>query len=411
MNRVRIRAIAAGGDGVGTLESGKTVFVPGTAVGDTVQLEVLDERSRWARGRVTKIEEPSPDRIDPICEHYLGDDCGGCQLQHLSPSAQQVAKQRIVGDALRRIAGFAEMTDPPIVAAPDAWHYRTRITLAARDGRIGFHRRGAPGEVFDLGTCRLASNRIRDLWARISTHRDLLPPEVCSLILREELDGACHAVVETAEHGTWDAAPLAAAVAAADVTYWWKPRGGEARPAGGATSSFPVTAFEQVQPEFGQRIRAVAVAALADVRGQVVWDLYAGIGETAARLAALGAAVHAVEVDGTAVTAGRLRADRADDGTITWHQGRVERVVDSLPVPHAVIVNPPRTGLAPQASAALARWAERTPGGRVAYVSCDPATLARDLTRMPQLHLRDVTAFDLFPQTAHVETVVALEAA
>jgi 23S rRNA (uracil1939-C5)-methyltransferase len=411
VNRVRIRAIAAGGDGVGTLESGKTVFVPGTAVGDTAIVEVVVERARWARGRVTQIAEPSPDRIDPMCEHYLGDDCGGCQLQHLSADAQHAAKQRIVGDALRRIAGFQAMADPPIVPAPDPWRYRTRITLAARDGRIGFHRRAAPGEVFDLGDCRLASSRIMDLWSRVSAHRDLLPSEIRSLILREDPQGGRHAIVETAEHATWDGAPLAAAVDAADVTYWWKPRGGDARAAGGAASDFPVTAFEQVQPEFGQRIRSAAVEALGDVRGRVVWDLYAGVGETAARLAALGAVVHAVEVDGAAVAAGRLRAECANDGTITWHHGRVEVVVGALPMPQAVIVNPPRTGLAAQAAEALGRWADCTPGGKLVYVSCDPATLARDLKRVPRLQPRAVTAFDLFPQTAHVETVVALEAA
>ena len=104
MTAVRILRLAAGGDGVGRLEDGRTVFVPRTAPGDLVEIGGLRARRRYARARVARVLEPSPDRVDPPCPHYLHDDCGGCQLQHLDAGAQRAARRGFVGDALRRIA-------------------------------------------------------------------------------------------------------------------------------------------------------------------------------------------------------------------------------------------------------------------------------------------------------------------
>lgn len=411
MTTVRIRAIAAGGDGVATLDNGKTVFVPRTAPGDVAAIEVVDERPRWARGRVLGIEEPSPDRVQPTCPHYEADACGGCQLQHLSLSAQHAAKRRIVGDALRRIGGYPEHEDPPIVEAPGAWRYRSRVTLAAQGRAIGFHRFDAPGEVFDLSDCRLASPGVMDLWAAVSAHRDLLPDALEGLTLREDPAGGRHVVVEAPAADRWDATPLAGAVGGADIAFWSRAAAGELAVAGGAPSTFPVGAFDQVQRAFGERIRHDALRGLGDVSGRVIWDLYAGFGDATAHLVEAGATVHAVESEGAAVEAGTARTAALVPGSATWHHGRVERVLPSLPRPDAVFMNPPRAGLAEAVAGPLGRWGRETPGARAAYVSCDPATMARDLRRMRPLAPTAVTAYDLFPQTAHVETVAVLEAA
>ncbi|KPK03135.1 MAG: hypothetical protein AMS20_11390, partial [Gemmatimonas sp. SG8_28] len=107
-----IRAIAAGGDGVGTLDDGKTVFVPRSAPGDTAEIAIVEHRARFARGRLVALLERGPERTEPDCPHYVEDECGGCQLQHLDYPAQLAAKRRVVGDALRRIGRLELDADP-----------------------------------------------------------------------------------------------------------------------------------------------------------------------------------------------------------------------------------------------------------------------------------------------------------
>jgi 23S rRNA (uracil1939-C5)-methyltransferase len=155
----------------------------------------------------------------------------------------------------------------------------------------------------------------------------------------------------------------------------------------------------------GAVARAWATDALGDVAGRVVWDLYGGVGDTAVRLAERGADVVSVDADERAVAWARARpAPRP----VRFIAGRAEQVVDRLPEPHAVVLNPPRGGLDWDVTLRLTS----APPARVAYVSCDPATLARDLSRLAVTYrLTALRAFDLFPQTAHVETVAVLEAA
>jgi 23S rRNA (uracil1939-C5)-methyltransferase len=411
MSRVRIRGVAAGGDGVGTLEDGRTVFVPRTAPGDTVECAVVGVKPRYAKGVLVAVLEAGPDRTPPECLHYDGDRCGGCQLQHLAYDAQLAAKRRIVGDALRRI-GRIEAADPEVVPSPERWRYRTRVSLHAARGRIGYHRVDDPVDVFDLADCRLAKTGLMDLWQAVARARGRLPSAVAALALREDREGGRHVVVESPASPVWDAGPLAREVGDPEVSYWWCPSQGAARVVAGPRTGFPVLAFAQVHPSLGDRIRADAVAALGDVAGGVVWDLYAGSGETSRALVARGGEVWAVEVDRGAVAWGRGRARDWERGdTIRWETGPAEELVVRLPTPAAVVVNPPRTGLDARVAEAIERRASEGPSLRLVYVSCDPATLARDVRRMPHLALRSVRAYDLFPQTAHVETVAVLEAA
>ena len=170
----------------------------------------------------------------------------------------------------------------------------------------------------------------------------------------------------------------------------------------GAGEAYPATVFEQVHPEMGDRVRSHAIEALGSVGGRRVWDLYAGIGDTTAALVRAGATVESVESDRRAVA----EADRRGP-VARRHAGRVEYVLGELAAPELVITNPPRTGMDARVAEAL----ERLRPERVVYISCDPATLARDLSRLPGFSLTDAVAFDLFPQTAHVESVVVLERA
>jgi 23S rRNA (uracil1939-C5)-methyltransferase len=218
-------------------------------------------------------------------------------------------------------------------------------------------------------------------------------------------EGGRHVLFRTTEGEAWrGAANLHAELRRrhAGATLWWQPAGGAPRAMSGADEAYPATVFEQVHPAMGDRVRAHALDALGAVEGRHVWDLYAGIGETTAALARAGASVESVESDRRAVAEAESRGPAA-----RRHAGRVEDVLRELKAPDLVITNPPRTGMDARVSEALERLAPE----RLVYVSCDPATLARDLGRLPSFRITEVRAFDLFPQTAHVETVVVLERA
>lgn len=401
---VRILRLAAGGDGVGKLEDGRTVFVPRTAPGDLVELSSLREYRRFARARPGALLETGPDRVEPRCPHYTEDECGGCQLQHLSLPAQQQARRAFVGDALRRIARL-DSPDPELVPSAAAFEYRTKITLAADGVLIGLRRYERPDQIFALERCHITVPVLMDLWTSLRPLRALLPPDLEKVVLRRDRSGGLHVVCRVAGLKGWDGGPLLQAElsrAGQSPTIWWHPEGSAARAVAGAGEASSATAFAQVHPDMGDRVRAFAVEMLGDVEGRRVWDLYAGIGETTAALASRGAAVESVEVDQSAV-----HAAEASGPPSRRHVGRVEDVLANLSTPDLVVTNPPRTGMDVRVTDVL----ERTGLQRLVYVSCDPATLARDLTRLPSFRLSRVRSFDLFPQTAHVETVAVLDRA
>ena len=406
MSAVRIDRLAAGGDGVGRLEDGRTVFVPRAAPDDLVELAGIRTHKRFARARLARVLEPGPARVAPRCPHYVHDECGGCQLQHLDVSAQREARRSFVGDALRRIAR-RDVPDPPLVPASREYDYRTKITLAVSgDGRrIGLHRYDRADEVFELEWCHITVPELMALWQVLRRLRPLLPAPLAGIVLRRDRAGGRHVLFRAGGGEVWGGASRLLAELRREgtpATLWWQPEDGVPRAMAGGDEAYPATVFEQVHPEMGDRVRAHALEAIGPVRGRRVWDLYAGIGETTAALSGAGAAVESVESDRRAVAEAERRGPAA-----RRLAGRVEHVLGELHPPDLVITNPPRTGMDVRVTEALARLRPE----RVVYVSCDPATLARDLTRLPAYGLADLRAFDLFPQTAHVETVAVLERA
>jgi 23S rRNA (uracil1939-C5)-methyltransferase len=403
VSAVRILRLAAGGDGVGRLEDGRTVFVPRSAPGDLVELTRVHEHRHFARARVARVLEPAPERVAARCPHYVEDDCGGCQLQHIVSSAQREARRTFVGDALRRIAKL-DVPDPELVPASEDFEYRTKITLHVDDGgrRIGLHPLDRPDYAFELARCHITRPELMSLWEEVGSMRELLPGGVRHIVLRLDRWGRRHVVLVTGPRT--GAAALHEAMKAGGVaaTLWVQPEGEEASAVSAPDQPLPATVFEQVHPAMGDRVRAHAVAAMGDVAGRHVWDLYAGIGETTAALADAGASVESVESDPRAVAEAEARGPRA-----ARLVGRAERVVGRLRAPDLVITNPPRTGMDERVTAALATAAP----SRIVYISCDPATLARDLGRLQGFRLSSALAFDLFPQTAHVETVAVLDRA
>ncbi len=405
---VEILRLAAGGDGVGRWTDGRAVFVPRTAPGDLVEVEARRVYRRHVAGRVRRLISPGPGRVSPRCAHYDGDDCGGCQFQHLALDVQLEAKSSMVGDALRRI-GKVACSDPEVHSDGRAWGYRNKITLSRNDAGsgFGFHCYHDPNRVFDLDRCEIAAPGLNELWDALAPRVNDLGPEVERLVLRLDPDGGQHILVRTGSNRAGDSAQVAAALEAlGPATVWHEPRGGPARRLAGPVADRGAVGFEQVNREMAARVRHDALEDLAPVDGCHVWDLYAGSGEASRDLAAAGATVEAVERD---PHAGELGRHRASGLPVRWHEGDVEAVLPRLAPSDRVMVNPPRTGLSRRACRLLL---DRRPR-RMVYVSCDPATLARDLGILlaggADYQVTRVRAYDLFPQTAHVETVVRVE--
>jgi 23S rRNA (uracil1939-C5)-methyltransferase len=411
---VAVSGIATGGDGVGRLSDGRAVFVPRTAPGERVRLRPQSVRmhKRYARGEVAEILAAASTRVVPRCPHYDGDHCGGCQLQHLTYDAQVAAKRDIVLDTLRRI-GKLDVRDAGVVGATEQWRYLTRISLTRTGKRVpafGFARYDRPGVVFRLEDCHIADARLLALWHELERRIDLLPEGALRLTLRLDREGTRHLIVESPGEPWRSADRLRAALQdRAPVTCWWHPVDGAARIVAGPATGFPPVGFEADHPAMDRMVRDWAVACLGEVQGRAVWDLYAGIGDTAVRLAERQASVVSVDADEQAVGWARRRTEIASSGErVRVIAGRAEDVLPSLPVPQAVIVRPPRTGLHWDVALRLTG----APVPHLVYVSRDPATLARDLHRMSvNYSMRALRVFDAGPQTAQVEAVVHLEGA
>jgi len=393
------------------LSDGRVVFVPRTVPGDRIRLrpESLQRHRNFARAELGEIVEAGPGRVAPSCPHYVHDHCGGCQLQHLAYDEQLKAKRAIVGDSLRRI-GKLDVPDPEIVEALEEWRYQSKISMdvgRSDGGTVGLQPYDRPNFVFPLADCHITDFRVMALWRELRSRLVLLPQPLTRLTLRLDREERRHIIAESAGEPWLNADELRRALLGAvegELVCWWQPVDGAARVVSGPATGFPATAFEQVSPGMGMITRRWAVEQLGDVRGQTVWDLYGGIGDTAALLVERGANVVSVDSDEKAVSWGRTRLPAA-----RFIAARAEDVLPSLPAPpHAVVVNPPRAGLHWDVSLRLTS----EPVPKLVYISCDPATLARDLQRLNvNYQVTAVRAFDLFPQTAHVETVVVLEAA
>src|SRR5215212_910468 len=175
---VEIDSIAAGGDGVGR-SNGLVVFVPRTASGELVTARISGKGS-FARGSLRSIARPSDDRIEPPCPHYTKDRCGGCQIQHITYSAQMRAKHRIVKDAIERIGKrTAEIGE--VVASDAEWRYRTKLTLAMKRGPsgewiAGLHQYDNPARIFALNDCPITDRAVVSTWRQILDHQGFFPP-------------------------------------------------------------------------------------------------------------------------------------------------------------------------------------------------------------------------------------------
>ncbi len=399
---VEIGSVAAGGDGVGRTE-GMVIFVPRTAPGDVARVR-LTRSKRFGRGLLDSLERASPLRVDPPCHHYTGDRCGGCQLQHLAYDAQLVAKGTMIGDALRRI-GRRDVMDPVVVPSDAAWRYRRKLTLhVRRDGSdwiAGLHPYDDPVGVFDLHDCPITDEGVLVVWGEVRRAFDLLPDGSAFRVSVRLIGDGASAVVEGGS--VWRTPDEFFARTSSLTELWWKSESGRARLVAHRDDAVHAgAAFAQVNAAVAARLRTDLLERVRSHAPRRVVDAYAGSGETTLPLAGDGRTMVAIELDRDAVESfqGRLALpSRAIAGRVEDHLGA------ALPA-DVVLLNPPRAGIDARVAKVLQGIA--TPPRALFYTSCDPATLARDLARMPRYRLAKVRAYDMFPQTAHVETVCEL---
>jgi 23S rRNA (uracil1939-C5)-methyltransferase len=410
---VEVRSIAAGGDGVGRVD-GRVIFVPRAAPGDLARIRATTvQGGRFARGALLELLRPSLERVTPECVHYVRDQCGGCQLQHLRYESQLAAKGAIVRDALVRIAHRA-VTEVAVEPSPRQWRYRRKLTLTLRRGVgagrgwiAGLRRLDAPDSIFALEDCPITEEGVVGVWRAIMRVAQFLPdaPSLRGAVGTTARGHAFHL-----EGGArWDHCRELQAAVPALSEIWWTPERGTRRRMGPAAEGEAARVADRSGASFTQINSDVGAALHADVMDRTmshdphtVIDAYAGRGATAVALANRGVSVVAIEVDREASSecAAALPAgSRA-------MAARVEDVFASALPADVVVLNPPRTGVAAAVTAAL-RAATPRPRA-VVYVSCDPATLARDVDRLPGWRVTALRAFDMFPQTAHVETVCEL---
>lgn len=358
-----IHDIAFGGDGVGR-HGDLVVFVPFTALGEEVEVEVTEVKKNFARGKVVQVLKPSASRVTARCP-YFGT-CGGCQYQHLDYAVQLEVKQKQVADLFERIGKFPRSIVRPAIACPQPYHYRNRIMIRSQWNKpeqklnIGYLRWDC-GLVVDINQCPIAEPALNQEILRV---RDNPPPK-----------GGLKVVLRIPPED-WDVPP---------------------------DSFFQNNFF--LLPE----LVSTARKALVDGGARYLLDVYCGVGFFGISLGDVVEKFVGVELDKPAIKAARNNALRHQRPNGEFVLGEAQELLPSLlqrfPASEtAVILDPPRAGVP---RSALEQLREVRPR-QVIYVSCHPATLARDLNVLCEggvFELRSVTPLDMFPQTQHVECV------
>jgi len=399
-----VESLAYGGDGIARVD-GRVLFVPETASGETVRVRVTQVKKNFARAEVCEILAASPDRTAPCCRVPDPDTrracrVPGCVYDHLAYAAEVHAKQRQLENFIRRLPGCAETAFLPPFASPRPLHYRNKLVLhaATRNGglRLGYRQEPAH-EVLDIPACPLACDEINaalETFRRSAGFRSAEPPY--DMTFRH-----------TPHDGTraWRSNEKPDPAHGGLLT--------ENSPAG--PLRVPADGFYQVNPAVGDAlVRAVAAWFAESPASPELLDLYCGVGVFGfACMKAGGTRLTGIESGRAAIAAARTNAAALGLPAAFHCQALGQDRLDwtklaAAPQRTTGIVDPPRDGLAPDIAHALAASGL----GRLFYVSCDPATLARDLKTLLAGGYRITRArlFDMFPRTAHFETLVELKA-
>jgi tRNA/tmRNA/rRNA uracil-C5-methylase (TrmA/RlmC/RlmD family) len=363
---VTIHDIAFGGEGVGRIGE-FVVFVPFVLVGEVVEAEITEVKKRFGRARLVKVVEPSPERVVPQCR-YFGD-CGGCQYQHVAYPAQLRMKHKQITDLFERIGGIDARLIESVLPCPQPYGYRNRIMIRSQWDKfkqglnIGFIR-ADNRLVVDIEECRIAEPALNEQITYVRAHP---PPK-----------GGIKVVLRVSPEG------------------WEVPR----------------DSFFQNNFFLLPKLVEVARECLRSAKTRFLVDVYCGVGFFGIELADLVESFVGVELDQLAIKAAKKNANARNISNGEFLTGRAEIMLPELmnrfsAEATSVLLDPPRTGLLPESLALLLEVRPQ----QIIYVSCHPATMARDLNVLCSggvFELSRVIPLDMFPQTAHVECVADL---
>lgn len=437
-----LTGIAHGGEAFGHHE-GKIVFVPYTIPGEVVRVELIEDKAKWARGRLIEVIRPSRDRRDPPCPYFGPSNCGGCQWQHIDYERQLALKQEVVADQLRRLGGIAHPPLLDIIALADEdglldFGYRNHAQLAAeKSGRLGYVREGgqpehARADIVAVAECLLLHPLVDELQQAIRPAQEEQADwqgeeDEAVQVNRVSLRAGVHTGQQLLMFETLDDRAPGLLVEDWTVTAALKKNDGSVlgligdpwleEIIAGRTFRISAASFFQVNTVGAEALVELAGDMLAPQAHETLLDAYCGVGLFGLSLA--GRVREVVGIESSPDACDDFAWNARDLTNASLFEGPVAEVLAALPAPgedrlsefparlDIAIIDPPRTGAGSEVVSHLRRL--NVP--RLLYVSCDPATLARDarLLLASGYNLRSVQPVDLFPQTFHIESLALFE--
>jgi len=392
--------------------TGRAIFVPFGLPGERVRVRIVEEKRGFARAELLEVLEPSAERIQAKCRHFSM--CGGCHYQHVPYEAQLRLKREILRDQLQRIG---KIENPPVqetIPSPAQWNYRNHLKFQlSGEGKLGFVAHSAlsalsEGEepVLPITECHLPEAPINTLWPQLEFEPHspirrvgirLGEDDELLLVLDSDTPEPPDIEIEagiSAVH-LFEDSPV---ILAGDDHVTIGVRGRRFRVSAGS--------FFQVNTAMAEKMVEYLLANLQVSAATHVLDVYCGAGLFSAFFAPLAGSVTGIESSPSAGEDFAINLDEFEN--VTLYEALAEEALPQLDLhPDVVLLDPPRAGLERHALDSVLALAPAT----IAYVSCDPSTLARDAARLIAggFRLTDVTPFDLFPQTYHIESISTFE--
>jgi 23S rRNA (uracil1939-C5)-methyltransferase len=401
--QVRIEKLVYGGEGLGRLSDGRSVFVPFVLPGELVVVEVTEEKQRYARGKAIRWLEMSEKRITPPCP-YFGD-CGGCHYQHMRYGDQIETKVEILKDLFSRNADIDDLPLRVVELSDKEYHYRNAVRLhVADDGTLGFLEQGS-NLLVPIDDCLLSKGQLQKFLKQFTLSTE---DSINSVEFRWDSSDEVMIIIDSD-----DMTPPEVSIDFTGSIVYQSPAGqvvlagSELQVFSVGNYDFVVSAgsFFQANLPIAERMVAFLESRLPEEARGTLFDLYCGVGLFSRFFAERFGKVVGIEQSPSAVADFVVNLDEYDH--IEIYEGAVEDIVPGLAEkPDVVIVDPPRSGLA----GSVVDWMAEHQVPWIAYVSCDPATLARDVKRLmlQGYRLEEVAFFDQFPQTFHVECVAVM---
>jgi 23S rRNA (uracil1939-C5)-methyltransferase len=401
--RITITKCVYGGEGMGKLKDGRSVFVPYVLPGEEVEIELTQTKKRFAKGMPISWISQSEKRIQAPCPYFS--DCGGCHYQHLRYGEQVLLKQSIVEDQFLRLAGIDSAPIHVIELSDSELHYRNTIRLhAANDGQLGYLRYNTR-ELVPIEDCLLAKGNLRKF---LKQFRLLPEMKINTIQFRWDTDDEVLILIDSD-----DIVPPEISIDFTGSIVHMSPAG-EMVLAGGNSQIFEIRgipfcvsaqSFFQANTFIAERMIEYLHRFIPKSGDGVLMDLYSGVGLFSKFFAE--GFKRCVAVEESTIAIEDFVENLHDFNNVEVYEGAVEQILPALEVsPDVVIMDPPRAGVEPT----VVDWLAEKEVPLVAYVSCDPSTLARDIKRMMSqgYHLHEVAMFDQFPQTYHIETISIL---